>query len=210
MLGKLKLSWLELSGNNFQGHIPTNFSVECSLKFISFNGNALNGKIPRSIVNCGKLELLDLGNNMIEDAFPNFLGSLPELQILVLRSNKLHGFVQSPASNFFFPKLRIFDLSDNNLRGHLPSEYFNSFKAMMYSDPHFEYMQERRYYSVRVIYKGMERELEQIQNTLTVIDFHTITSLVKFLSLLGSLNQSICSIFLTIFLRVISNHHWKI
>ncbi|KAJ9153464.1 hypothetical protein P3X46_026899 [Hevea brasiliensis] len=168
-----KLLVLGLGLNNFQGTIFTTFSEGNSLRYLNFNGNKFQGHIPKSITNCRYLEVLDLGSNKIEDTFPSFLGTLTELRVLILRFNKLHGSMQSPSTNFSFPKLRILDVSNNVLSGNLPSNFFKDLKAMMDVDSYMEYMMMKDYsydYSARMILKGLEIELVKIQTTLTVID----------------------------------------
>ena len=85
------------------------------------------------------LEVIDLGSNKIEDTFLYFLEMLPKLQIIVLKSNKLQGFVKGPTTYNSFSKLRIFDISDNNFSGPLPTRYFNNLIAMMASDQNMIY-----------------------------------------------------------------------
>jgi hypothetical protein len=160
--------------NNLQGTIFAPFSKGINLGYLNLNGNELGGQIPLSIINCTMLEILDLGNNKIEDTFPNFLEKLPELHVLVLKSNKLQGFVNGPTANNSFSKLRIFDISSNNLSGSLPTGYFNSFEAMMVSDQNSSYMMARNFpdyaYSIKVTWKGFDIEFAKIQSILRILD----------------------------------------
>ncbi|KAF9670997.1 hypothetical protein SADUNF_Sadunf12G0001000 [Salix dunnii] len=168
------LSFLDLGMNNLQGTIVSTFSKGNNLVYLNLNGNELEGKIPSSIINCANLKILDLGNNKIEDTFPYFLETLPELHVLVLRSNNLHGLVNGPTTNDSFPKLRIFDISSNNLGGPFPTEYFYSLEALMTYDQNTVYM-ESNYststYSMRVTWKGFETEFEKIPRALGILDF---------------------------------------
>ncbi|KAJ6881084.1 receptor like protein 6-like [Populus alba x Populus x berolinensis] len=161
------LSLLNLGMNNLRGTIFSPFSKGNNLVNLNLNGNELEGKIPSSIINCIMLQVLDLGDNKIEDTFPYFLETLPELYILVLKSNKLHGFVNGPTANSSFSKLRVLDISNNNLRGPLPKGYFNRFEAMMAYDQTSFYMMS---YSIKVTWKGVEIEFEKIQSTLRILD----------------------------------------
>jgi hypothetical protein len=160
--------------NNLQGTVPSTFSKDNSLEYLNFNGNELEGKISRSIINCTMLQVLDLGNNKIEDTFPYFLETLPKLQILVLKSNELQGFVKGPPAYNSFSKLRIFDISDNDFSGPLPTGYFNSLEAMMASDQDMVYMGTINYtaydYSIEMTWKGVEIEFTKIRSTLRVLD----------------------------------------
>nr|TKS00534.1 hypothetical protein D5086_0000182140 [Populus alba] len=167
------LSVLHLGMNNLQGTIPSTFSKDNSLEYLNLNGNELEGKIPQSIINCTMLQVLDLGNNKIEDTFPYFLETLPKLQILVLKSNKLQGFVKGPTAYNSFSKLRIFDISDNNFNGSLPTGYFNSLEAMMVSDQNMIYMGTNYtayVYSIEMTWKGVEIEFTKIRSTIRVLD----------------------------------------
>ncbi|KAJ6976477.1 receptor-like protein 9DC3 [Populus alba x Populus x berolinensis] len=168
------LSVLHLGMNNLQGTIPSTFSNDNSLEYLNLNGNELEGKISPSIINCTMLEFLHLGNNKIEDTFPCFLETLPQLEILVLKSNKLQGFVKGPIAYNSFSKLRIFDISDNNFSGPLPTGYFNSLEAMMTSDQNLIYMEAGNYYSyfysIEMTWKGVKTKFMKIQSTIRVLD----------------------------------------
>jgi Leucine-rich repeat (LRR) protein len=169
------LSVLHLGGNNLHGNIPSIYSEGNSLRYLNFNGNKLKGVIPPSIINCVNLEFLDLSNNMIDGTFPSFLETLPKLKVVILRSNKLHGSLKGPTVKDAFSKLQIFDLSNNNLSGPLPTEYFNNFKAIMSVDQDMDYMRTHNLsttyvYSVKLAWKGFEVEFSKIQIALTILD----------------------------------------
>ncbi|XP_044500246.1 receptor-like protein 9DC3 [Mangifera indica] len=123
---------LDLRKNRFNGPIPRRLAKGNNYRTLNFNNNELEGSIPRSLINCSRLEVLDLGNNKINDTFPYWLGNLPELQVLVLFSNKLYSsnWGCSKTKNCF-PKLRIFDLSDNKISGILSTRYFKNLNAMI-------------------------------------------------------------------------------
>uniref|UniRef100_A0A2K1Y727 Uncharacterized protein n=1 Tax=Populus trichocarpa TaxID=3694 RepID=A0A2K1Y727_POPTR len=185
------LSILNLGMNNLQGTIFSTFSKGNNLGYLNLNGNELEGKIPSSIINCTMLEILDLGNNKIEDTFPYFLEMLPELHVLVLKSNKLQGFVNGPIANNSFSKLRIFDISSNNLSGPLPTGYFNSLEAMMVSDQNSFYMMARNYswyaYSIKVTWKGFDIEFARIQSALRILDFSNNNFIGEISKVIGKL-----------------------
>ncbi|XP_060192484.1 receptor-like protein 19 [Lycium barbarum] len=81
---------------------------------------------------------------------------------------------------FFFPKLRIFYLSQNEFSGSLPAEVFENFRAMINlhgaDKCKIEYMSKNldgdAMYedSVRLVIKCQEFELERINTIMTVID----------------------------------------
>ncbi|KAG7615861.1 Leucine-rich repeat, partial [Arabidopsis thaliana x Arabidopsis arenosa] len=144
---------LVLSNNNFSGSIPRCFgnltlwvlhlrnnslsgifleeSISHLLQSLDVGLNRLSGELPKSLINCTRLEFLNVEDNMIHDKFPFWLRSLPNLQILVLRSNEFYGPIFSPGDSLSFPKLRIFDNSENRFTGVLPSDYFVGWSAML-------------------------------------------------------------------------------
>ncbi|XP_058748312.1 receptor-like protein 7 isoform X2 [Vicia villosa] len=166
---------LDMQMNNLYGSIPTNFSEGIQFETIKLNGNHLEGPLPRSLARCTYLEILDLGNNNIDDAFPNWLETLQELQVLSLRSNKLHGTITCSNTEHSFSKLRIFDISHNNLSGPLPTSCIKNFQGMMnVNDSQIgpQYMGQGNYYedSVVITIKGFSMELTRILTTFTTID----------------------------------------
>ncbi|XVF77247.1 hypothetical protein PTKIN_Ptkin14bG0027700 [Pterospermum kingtungense] len=179
-----KLLWneiqiLDLSSNLIHGIIPT-FVKGCQLRNLNLNENQLERPLTRSICNCRSLEVLDLGNNKIKGKFPHWLGSLPQLEVLVLRSNRLQGSIHDTWSNHSFSKIQIFDLSINCFPRTLPLKYIKNFKAMLNltkSEDAEKYLGVidrsigRFYsYSIGLVMKGLEMELEEIFNKLTIID----------------------------------------
>ncbi|XVF03666.1 hypothetical protein REPUB_Repub05bG0013000 [Reevesia pubescens] len=176
------LSFLNLQMNQFRGIIPPTFAEGCHLSNLNLNGNQLQGPLTQSIINCKGLEVLDLANNKINDTFPHWLGSLPLLQVLVLRSNQLHGSIQEISSSSF-SKIQIFDLSSNYFSGPLPVRYIRNFKAMINliedGNAMSSYMGLRDdslsfgtfySYSIGIVFKGKEMELEKIFIKLMCID----------------------------------------
>ncbi|CAJ2653730.1 unnamed protein product [Trifolium pratense] len=168
---------LDLQMNNLYGSIP-NFSEENMFETIKLNGNQLEGPLPHSLTHCGKLKVLDLGDNIIEDVFPNWLQILPKLQVLSLRSNKLYGKITCSSTKHPFPMLRIFDVSNNNISGPLPTQCIKNFQGMMNvndSKIGLQYMDlavfynDFKYYndSVVVIMKGFSMELTRILTMMT-------------------------------------------
>ncbi|CAJ2653749.1 unnamed protein product [Trifolium pratense] len=196
------LSVLDLHMNHLYGSIPTNFSKQNRFETIKLNGNQLEGPLPHSLAQCRFLQVLDLGDNIIEDVFPNWLGILPELQVLSLRSNKFYGTITCSNTKDPFPKLRIFDVSNNNFSGPLPTSCIKNFQGMMNvndSQIDLQYMDnEDGYYkdSVVVIMKGLFTELTRILTTFTTIDLSNnmfegeIPQLIGDLKFLKGLNLS--------------------
>ncbi|CAA0395132.1 unnamed protein product [Arabidopsis thaliana] len=175
---------LVLSNNNFSGSIPRCFenlhlyvlhlrnnslsgifleeSISHLLQSLDVGLNRLSGELPKSLINCTQLEFLNVEDNRLNDTFPSWLRLLPNLQILVLRSNEFYGPIFSPGDSLSFPKLRIFDISENRFTGVLPSDYFVGWSAMSsVSVVTVEmYRTGRNYHkSVALINKGLKMEL---------------------------------------------------
>ncbi|CAA7027953.1 unnamed protein product [Microthlaspi erraticum] len=178
------LDTLFLSNNNFSGSIPQCFSATLwvlhlqnnslsgilpdkllsdSLRSLDVGHNRLSGQLPKSLINCTQLQHLNVENNMFNDTFPFCLRLLSDLQILVLRSNQFHGPLSSPRDSLTFPKLRIFDISQNRFTGVLPSDYFACWNAL--SSEYYLPIRLRRYVSefhiksVSLTNKGLKMEL---------------------------------------------------
>ncbi|XVF71055.1 hypothetical protein PTKIN_Ptkin12aG0004100 [Pterospermum kingtungense] len=182
-----ELEFLELSSNKIHGQIPNWFwNVGTETLRIYLNQNQLHGRIPRSLVHCTELEVLNLGNNRINDSFPYWLGTLPKLRVLILRANKLHGVIGKSQANSDFSRLQIIDLSDNSLRGKLPSQYFSIWNAMKVANTNHSslYMnantstQSREYlwsdyynYEVTLTNKGIDLKYKNVPDVLSAIDF---------------------------------------
>ncbi|ESQ56305.1 hypothetical protein EUTSA_v10024378mg [Eutrema salsugineum] len=124
-----KLSVLHLRNNSLSGIFPEE-SISDHLRSLDVGSNQLSGELPKSLINCTRLEFLNVDDNKIKDTFPFWLRLLPNLEVLVLRSNEFHGPISSPGVSLSFPKLRIFDISDNRFIGVLPLDYFAGWGAM--------------------------------------------------------------------------------
>ncbi|XP_019101852.1 PREDICTED: receptor-like protein 12 [Camelina sativa] len=116
-----RISVLHLQDNTLSG-ILAEGSISDYLRSLNVGHNKLSGELPKSLV--------VVENNRISDTFPFWLGSLPDLQILVLPSNEFYGPISYPGDSLSFPKLRLFDISDNRFTGGLPSDYFALWSAM--------------------------------------------------------------------------------
>ncbi|XP_014502958.1 receptor-like protein 12 [Vigna radiata var. radiata] len=175
-LGRFHFLWaLDLQRNNLYGSLPLVFSKRNAFETIKLNGNHLKGPLPQTLNHCTKLDVLDLGNNDIEDSFPDWLETLPTLQVLSLKSNKFHDNITSLSTKLSFPRLRIFDISNNYFIGPLPTSYIVNFQEMMnvnHSQTGSTYLGNLRTYndSIVLVMKGLQRELTRILNTWIVID----------------------------------------
>ncbi|KAL1307811.1 hypothetical protein AAHE18_17G060200 [Arachis hypogaea] len=192
---------LDLQINNFYGSIPGNFSKNNDFETIKLNGNQFEGPIPQSLAHCTKLQVLDLGDNNIEDVFPSRLEALQELQVLSLRNNKFYGTITCLSKKHPFPKLRIFDVSNNKFSGPLPMHYFQEFQGMMTRNDNtqtggLEYMGTNASTtivpyndSVVIIMKGQMIEISRILTIFTTIDLSNNLFEGKIPQILGELNS---------------------
>ncbi|XP_031286457.1 receptor-like protein 33 [Pistacia vera] len=166
---------LDLSNNRLSGIIPECMGNFSSLRVLDLRKNRFYGSIPGTFAE-GNHYILDLGNKKINDTFPYWLGNLLELRVLVLCSNKFYGSIRDCSkTNKCFPKLRIFDLSNNSFSNFLPTLYFKNLEAMMdvgEDERELEYMGEDYYQdSVILTWKGHEIQLGRVITTCTTIDF---------------------------------------
>ncbi|XP_058111840.1 receptor-like protein 7 [Magnolia sinica] len=174
------LNVLNLRGNAFNGALLQSFKEGCNVQTLDLSENQLEGQVPRSLANCTMLEVLNLGNNQINDTFPSWVDALSQLRILVLKSNKFYGPITLRRTNQSFRMLQIIDLSSNSFMGGLPSNMFQSWKAMMEEDKSQSKFlgrivtstQNTVYYqdTVTVMIKGLERELTKILTIFTAVD----------------------------------------
>lgn len=153
-LGNLSnLQRLDLSHNQLTGSIPSSLSGLHSLLDLNLSSNSLNGSIPSDLSHLNALMSLDLHNNQLGGEIDPALLALSSLTTIDLSSNKLSGFIPwqpndtlpllrivehvnlsnnqltgplAPAkfSSVFAEKLKVLDMSDNQLSGNLPDFEF--------------------------------------------------------------------------------------
>ncbi|KAF8049628.1 hypothetical protein N665_2164s0004 [Sinapis alba] len=167
---------LILRNNSLSGSIPDMFMHAYELRSLDVSHNQLEGKLPLSLRSCSSLEVLNVESNQINDTFPFQLSSLQKLQVLVLRSNKFHGILyQSGGAWLGFPQLKIIDVSHNDFRSTLPSDYFLNWTAISSNedkDTQAHYIGGSGYYTSLVLMnKGVSMEMERILTVYTAIDF---------------------------------------
>ncbi|PHT60357.1 hypothetical protein CQW23_02720 [Capsicum baccatum] len=96
---------IDLSGNRFEGHIPSIIGDLVGLRALNLSHNGLKGAIPASLHQLSELESLDLSSNKIGGEIPQKLTSLTFLAVLNLSHNHLVGCI---------PKGNQFDTFDNS------------------------------------------------------------------------------------------------
>ncbi|XP_062076548.1 receptor-like protein EIX2 [Humulus lupulus] len=138
LLESNKFASVDLSSNQFHGHVPLNslfkanelnLSNNTLIEFdplfcTSFNGtvrildlsnNQIFGSLPDCWFRLQNLEILYLNNNRLSGVIPNSIASLYQIQTLILRNNNLSGTL--PSSMMNCTHLVFLDVGENNLIG---------------------------------------------------------------------------------------------
>ncbi|CAA2995505.1 LRR receptor-like serine threonine- kinase GSO1 [Olea europaea subsp. europaea] len=116
---------LDLSMNRFKGDISFIISNLTSLQYISLKDNEFEGKLSLSLLaNHSELEIVELGNMGKMDVETENSNWTPNFQLKVLllsncNLNKLDGNIPTFLSHQY--RLKVIDLSNNNLRGNFPN-----------------------------------------------------------------------------------------
>ncbi|CAN7112766.1 unnamed protein product [Brassica rapa subsp. narinosa] len=116
------LTTLDLSGNDFSGHIPSSIGDLSNLTFLDLSDNRFSGQIPSVIGNLSHLTHLVFQSNQISGQIPIALLNLTELSTLLLGKNQFTGRI--PHNITSLSKLSSFDGSTNSFTGALPSSLF--------------------------------------------------------------------------------------
>ncbi|XP_051143767.1 receptor-like protein EIX2 [Andrographis paniculata] len=110
---------LNLSHNNFHGHIPDVNVFEDDYRYLSLSSNRFSGPMPR----IPDASTLDLSDNLLMGGITRFLcdptNATYNIIMLFLGGNKLSG--ELPDCWMKFPELQFLDLGDNNFSGRIPS-----------------------------------------------------------------------------------------
>lgn len=129
-LGTLRhLLSLNLSSNSLREGIPLELSQMESLKVLDLRSNQLSGGIDPALLGLSSLESVDLSSNKLSGFLPwqpnDTLSLLRTLQYVNLSNNQLTGPL-APArfASVFAEKLRVLDMSHNQLSGNLPDFEF--------------------------------------------------------------------------------------
>ncbi|XP_009122402.1 receptor-like protein 32 [Brassica rapa] len=112
------LTTLDLSGNDFSGHIPSSIGDLSNLTFLDLSDNRFSGQIPSVIGNLSHLTHLDLSVNHLSGQIPSVIGSLSHLTHLVFQSNQISG--QIPIALLNLTELSTLLLGNNQFTGRIP------------------------------------------------------------------------------------------
>ncbi|KAI3748950.1 hypothetical protein L6452_12412 [Arctium lappa] len=86
---------IDLSSNNFVGHIPSELTALRQLKSLNLSRNQLTGRIPEKIGDMKSLESFDLSMNKLSGALPMSLSSLSFLSSFNVSFNSFTGRIPS-------------------------------------------------------------------------------------------------------------------
>jgi Leucine-rich repeat (LRR) protein len=112
-------SYLNLSGYELSGEIPSEIGNLTYLSVIDLGSNQLSGEIPSEIGNLNNLTILDLGGNQLSGEIPSEIFTLTNLTQLELGGNQFSGEIPSEIGNLM--NLIWLNLVHNKLSGIIPS-----------------------------------------------------------------------------------------
>lgn len=110
---------LNLWGNNFTGLIPAEMGSISSLQALYLGNNSFSKEIPDSLLNLNNLTFLDLSRNNFGGDIQEIFGNFTRVKFLVLHSNWYTGGIYS-SRILKLPNIHRLDLSYNNFSGPLP------------------------------------------------------------------------------------------
>jgi Leucine-rich repeat (LRR) protein len=114
------LQHVDVSGNDFDGTIPTQMCNCPELEYLLLSGNEFEeGNIPSCIANLDKLRDLELGDAQLSGEIPTQLAQLRDLNVLDMSKNGLTGTL--PSTLGMLSKMVRLHLNDNDFRGSIPS-----------------------------------------------------------------------------------------
>ncbi|KAF8021071.1 hypothetical protein BT93_G1482 [Corymbia citriodora subsp. variegata] len=91
--GQSKLKIIDVSNNNFSGHLPNQFGNFKDLEFLDLSWNSISGPIPTSVGQLLSLRMLQLSSNKLSGNIPESIGQLSNLEVMDIGDNQLDGVV---------------------------------------------------------------------------------------------------------------------
>ncbi|OAY71276.1 LRR receptor-like serine/threonine-protein kinase GSO1, partial [Ananas comosus] len=126
----LRLQYLLLSNNSFDGNLPFALCESTSLQVLDISNNKLSGEIPSCLgMLQDQLLVLDMMSNTLSGNVPTSLGKLRALSILDLSNNRLSGEI--PSSLQYCRQLVNLNLGNNNFSGTIPKWIGESLLVLM-------------------------------------------------------------------------------
>lgn len=127
LFGLSNLAFLDLSSNQFDGAFPSGFSKLEKLEYVDLRGNGFSGDITRLLSQMGSVVHVDLSSNQFTGSMdagvgnPSFISSV---QYLNISYNLLTGVLFPHDGMPYFDSLEVFDASNNQFVGTIPSFNF--------------------------------------------------------------------------------------
>ncbi|KAL7143542.1 hypothetical protein ABFS83_08G198200 [Erythranthe nasuta] len=115
-----KLKYLSLRNNSFTGFIPSSLSNLTNLRVLDFSFNSLQGYIPQELGRLHKLQFLAIEYNRLSGNIPSAIFNMSTLNTIGFTENELSGGLPSDMCSKL-PLLRHIHLSENKLRGEIPT-----------------------------------------------------------------------------------------
>ncbi|XP_044476867.1 putative receptor-like protein kinase At3g47110 [Mangifera indica] len=123
---------LDLSYNNFHGHLPNELGQLRRLRVFSVGNNRISGVIPGFIGLLSKLQILNLEYNNFTGTIPDVLFNVTTLEVLWAIDNNIQGSISPEIAKL--TRLKIFYMAINFLSGSIPwSSIFNSSSLQWFS-----------------------------------------------------------------------------
>ncbi|XLR70394.1 hypothetical protein S83_021066 [Arachis hypogaea] len=107
------LNYLNLSGNDFGGHLTNQLEMFKNLESLSLFNNLITGEIPQSLAKLQSLRYMTLTKNQLSGNPFKTLGLFPKLLSLSIDDNLFQGIVQED-DLVNFTALRVLQVSGNN------------------------------------------------------------------------------------------------
>ncbi|KAH6758397.1 hypothetical protein C2S51_018632 [Perilla frutescens var. frutescens] len=124
-IGQLsKLTYLNLSVNNFYSEMPLSLVNLTHLRVLDISHNYIHGAIPPEIGILSQLTCLDLSYNKFNGSLPSTMTQLTRLEFLKLDNNMLEGGVFE-AGIEKLPSIKTMNLSWNLISGRIPLQFGN-------------------------------------------------------------------------------------
>jgi hypothetical protein len=114
------LDYIDLSDNNYFGHLSSNWGKCKDLTSLKISNNNLSGNISQKLGGATNLHVLNLSSNHLIGKIPQELGNLTSLLQLSLSSN--HFFGEVPIEIASLQQITTLDLATNNLSGFIPKQ----------------------------------------------------------------------------------------
>ncbi|KAJ7964874.1 LRR receptor-like kinase family protein [Quillaja saponaria] len=121
------LVYLNLSLNQLEGTLPAGFGKLKRLKYLDLQGNSFSGDVMHLLSDMGSVVHVDLSFNRFAGSLDLGLGDpsfISSIQYLNVSHNSLYGELFTHDGMPYFDNLEVFDASNNQLAGVLPSFNF--------------------------------------------------------------------------------------